>query len=128
VRIERNVSLEQPLRRFKAEFFKALAHPGRIKMLEALRDGEKTVAELQALLDDDEPSSASQHLSILRMRGMVVGRKEGTSVYYSVRDPLLFDLLDFARRIFNNQLSHTRDTLRSLDEDPPLAELAAGPG
>jgi ArsR family transcriptional regulator len=115
--------LHQPLRRFKAEFFKALSHPGRIKMLEALRDGEKTVAELQALLDD-EPSSASQHLSILRMKNIVVGRKEGTSVYYSARDPLLFDLLDVAHRIFNNQLTHTRDTLRALDGEPTLADLA----
>jgi len=92
-------------------------------MLEALRDGEKTVAELQALLDD-EPSSASQHLSILRMKNIVVGRKEGTSVYYSARDPLLFDLLDVAHRIFNNQLTHTRDTLRALDGEPTLADLA----
>lgn len=97
-------------------------------MLEALRDGEKTVAELQALLDDDEPSSASQHLSILRMKGVVVGRKEATSVYYSVRDPLLFDLLDFTRRIFNNQLAHTRDTLRALDEESPLADLVPAGG
>jgi ArsR family transcriptional regulator len=119
--------LEQPLRRFKADFFKALSHPGRIKMLEALRDGEKTVAELQALLAD-EPSSASQHLAILRMKSVVVGRKEGTSVYYSVRDPLLFDLLDIARRMFNSQLAHTRDTLRALDDEPPLAELAPAGG
>lgn len=115
--------MQQPLRRFKAEFFKALAHPGRIKMLEALREGERTVAELQAVLDD-EPSSASQHLAILRMKNIVVARKEGTSVYYSVRDPLLFDLLDFARRIFNSELTHTRDTLRALDDEPPLAEMA----
>ncbi len=92
-------------------------------MIEALRDGEKTVAELQALLHD-EPASASQHLSILRMKNIVLGRKEGTSVYYSARDPLIFDLLDVARLIFNNQLAHTRDTLHALDGEPPLADMA----
>ena len=65
--------MRQPLRRFKADFFKALAHPGRIKILESLREGEKTVTEIQALLDD-EPASASQHLAVLRMKDLVVGR------------------------------------------------------
>lgn len=109
--------MNTPLRRFKAEFFKALAHPGRIKLLEALRSGEKTVGELQALLDDDEPASASQHLAILRAKNLVVGRKEGTTVYYSVRDPLIFDLLDIARAIFNNHLIDTRDMLEGLGEE-----------
>jgi ArsR family transcriptional regulator len=105
-----------PLRRFKAEFFKALAHPGRIKILEALRAGEKTVGELQALLDD-EPASASQQLAILRLRNIVVGRKEGNNVFYSVRDPLIFRLLDVARDIFNNHLMDTQDTLSMLREE-----------
>jgi ArsR family transcriptional regulator len=105
-----------PLGRFKAEFFKALAHPGRIKILEALRAGEKTVGELQALLDD-EPASASQQLAILRLRNIVVGRKEGNNVFYSVRDPLIFRLLDVARDIFNNHLMDTQDTLSMLREE-----------
>lgn len=105
-----------PLRRFKAEFFKALAHPGRIKILEALRAGEKTVGELQALLDD-EPASASQQLTILRLKNIVVGRKEGNNVFYSVRDPLIFRLLDVARDIFNNHLMDTQDTLSMLREE-----------
>jgi ArsR family transcriptional regulator len=105
-----------PLRRFKAEFFKALAHPGRIKILEALRAGEKTVGELQALLDD-EPASASQQLAILRLKSIVVGRKEGNNVFYSVRDPLIFRLLDVARDIFNNHLMDTQDTLSMLWEE-----------
>jgi ArsR family transcriptional regulator len=105
-----------PLRRFKAEFFKALAHPGRIKILEALRAGEKTVGELQALLDD-EPASASQQLAILRLKNIVIGRKEGNNVFYSVRDPLIFRLLDVARAIFNNHLMDTQDTLSMLREE-----------
>jgi ArsR family transcriptional regulator len=117
--------VKNPLRLFKAEFFKALAHPGRIKMLEALREGEKTVAELQTLLDDEQ-ASASQHLAVLRHKNIVVTRKDGTTVYYSARDPLLFDLLDVGRAIFNNHLSDTREMLGMLaDEEAVIA--ATGP-
>jgi ArsR family transcriptional regulator len=108
--------MQNPVRRFKAEFFKALAHPGRIKILEALRLGEKTVGELQALLDE-EPASASQQLAVLRLKNIVVGRKAGSNVFYSVRDPLVFQLLDVARGIFNNHLIDTQDTLSMLREE-----------
>ena len=114
--------MRQPLRRFKADIFKALAHPGRIKILESLHDGEKTVAEIQALLDD-EPASASQHLAVLRMKDLVVGRKEGTSVYYSVADPLVFDILDAARELFNNHVTHAQ---AMLDGEEALAGTASG--
>jgi DNA-binding transcriptional ArsR family regulator len=93
----------QPLHRFKAEFFKALAHPARIRILELLRGGERTVSELQGYLEMD-PSSVSQQLAVLRARNIVQTRKVGTSVYYAVRDPHVFVLLDVAREIFNNHL------------------------
>jgi ArsR family transcriptional regulator len=115
--------MQHPLRRFKAELFKALSHPGRIKMLEALRAGEKTVGELQALLDD-EPGSASQHLALLRARDIVVGRKEGNNIFYSVRDPLLFRILDAAREIFSNQLVDSQEMLSYVQEE----EEAVGAG
>ena len=108
--------MRTPLRRFKAEFFKALAHPGRIIIIESLRTGEKSVGEIQALLED-EPSSASQHLAILRAKGIVVGRKNGTSVYYTVRDPRIFDLLDVARDLFNRHLIDTQELLSQLAEE-----------
>ena len=114
--------MRQPLRRFKADFFKALAHPGRIKILESLRQGERTVTEIQALLDD-EPASASQHLAVLRMKDLVVGRKEGTSVYYSVADPLIFDILDAARELFNNHVTHAQTI---LEEEEALIATASG--
>lgn len=114
--------MQDPLRRFKAEFFKALAHPARIKILELLRTGELSVTELQDRLDT-EASSVSQQLAILRHRGIVESRKAGTTAYYWVRDPVLFELLDIARRIFNNQLLNTRSTLEQLDEeDAALAQ------
>jgi ArsR family transcriptional regulator len=115
--------MQHPLRRFKAELFKALSHPGRIKMLEALRAGEKTVGELQALLDD-EPGSASQHLALLRTRDIVVGRKEGNNIFYSVRDPSLFRILDAAREIFSNQLVDSQEMLSYVREE----EQAVGAG
>jgi ArsR family transcriptional regulator len=91
------------LRAFKADLFKALAHPARVKILELLRGEARTVSELQAELGI-EPSSVSQQLAVLRAKHIVDGRREGTSVYYTVRDPQVFVLLDAARQIFNNHL------------------------
>jgi DNA-binding transcriptional ArsR family regulator len=108
--------MRSPLRQFKAEFFKALAHPGRIKLIDSLRSGERTVGELQALLDE-ESAPASQHLALLRARGIVSGRKNGRTVFYSVRDPKVFELLDVARQIFNTQLTDTQDLLKELVEE-----------
>src|SRR5438309_702733 len=85
----RRIGVGDQLRVFKAELFKALAHPSRIKILDLLRDGSHTVSELQAELGI-EPSSVSQQLAILRAKHLVDGRREGTSVYYSVRDPHIF--------------------------------------
>jgi DNA-binding transcriptional ArsR family regulator len=114
--------MRTPLRQFKAEFFKALAHAGRIKIIDSLRSGEKTVGELQALLDE-ESAPASQHLALLRTRGIVSGRKNGRAVFYSVRDPKVFELLDVARQIFNAQLTDTQDLLKELvDEEIAVTE------
>lgn len=105
------------LQTFKAELFKALGHPVRIRILELLRNGEQTVSELQAQLEID-PSSVSQQLAVLRNRQLVVGRKQGTSVYYSAVDPQVYDLLDVARAMFNRHLL----TLQAMaDEDDSLA-------
>ena len=107
------------LQQFKAEFFKALSHPLRIRILELLRDGDKYVNELQTHLGVDS-SVVSQQLSLLRSRNIVAGSKEGTKVTYSVKDPLIFDLLDVAKRIFNNSLNDTITILQQMDgEDHP---------
>lgn len=109
--------MQDTLRRFKAEFFKALAHPARIQMLELLRGGELSVTKLQEKLEI-EASSVSQQLAVLRNKNIVETRKVGTSVYYRVRDPTVFELLDVARTIFNNHLIDTRSILKQLEEDP----------
>jgi DNA-binding transcriptional ArsR family regulator len=102
---------------FKAAFFKALAHPVRIRILELLVRGERSVQELQETLGLAQPV-VSQQLGVLRTNRIVVGRKEGVSVRYGVRDPLVANLLAIARRIFNNQLVGTQDLLRQLREEP----------
>ena len=98
---------------FKARFFRALAHPARIRILEILVRGGRTVQELQDELALDQPI-VSQQLAVLRNQGIVSGLKEGSSVRYAVRDLLVGDLLDIARRIFNNHFDNTRGLLREL--------------
>jgi DNA-binding transcriptional ArsR family regulator len=105
--------MNQALHRFKAEFFKALGHPARLVILEQLRTGQKSVNELQAVLGIDQ-SSVSQQLAVLRNKNIVESRKEGTTVYYTVRDPMIFQLLDIARAIFNNHLIDTQAMLQQL--------------
>jgi DNA-binding transcriptional ArsR family regulator len=101
------------LQTFKAQFFRALAHPTRIRMLEILVRGGRTVQELQEALTLDQPI-VSQQLAVLRNQGIVSTQKEGLSVRYTLRDPLVGELLDLARRIFNNHLVNTRGLLREL--------------
>ncbi|MBI1737480.1 MAG: winged helix-turn-helix transcriptional regulator [Candidatus Rokubacteria bacterium] len=104
------------LQTFKAEFFKALAHPLRIRILEILRGSEKSVQELQGAVGLDQ-STVSQQLAVLRGKNVVRARKEGTTVRYAVVDPLVGDLLDVARRIFNHQLTGSQTLLRELQRE-----------
>lgn len=106
---------QQALRAFKAEFFKALAHPLRIHILDALRDGEHSVGELRDLLAVETPN-VSQQLAVLRSKNLVTARKEGNNVYYSVPDPAVFRLLDVAKEVFNNHLVGMQDMLDMLHE------------
>jgi DNA-binding transcriptional ArsR family regulator len=104
------------LQAFKAAFFRALSHPLRIRILELLIKGDKNVQELQDALGAEQPV-VSQQLAVLRANNIVAGRKEGVSVRYSVRDPLIGELLSTARRIFNNHLVGTKDLLRQLQRE-----------
>lgn len=101
------------LQTFKAQFFRALAHPARIRILEILVRGGRTVQELQEALALEQPL-VSQQLAVLRHQGIVTAQKEGSSVRYALRDPLVGDLLDVARRIFNSHLVSTQGLLREL--------------
>jgi ArsR family transcriptional regulator len=106
-------SIPGQLQIFKAEFFKALAHPLRIRILELLLEGERSVQEIQSALDVDQPI-VSQQLAILRAKNIVEARKQGAAIRYAVRDPALGELLSVARKIFNNHLMGTQTMLREL--------------
>jgi ArsR family transcriptional regulator len=100
------------LQQFKADFFKALGHPLRIRILELLAEGDKNVNELQTLMGS-EGSAVSQQLAILRNKNIVNGTKVGNKVTYSLRDPMIIELLQVAKQIFNN---HLIDTISMLDK------------
>jgi len=111
---KRDEQVTTPIYQVKAEFFRTLAHPARIRVLEVLRDGERAVSELVPGVGI-EASHLSQQLGVLRRAGLVQARKEGTSVVYSVANPMIFELLDVARRILTSSLDETRALLEELE-------------
>jgi len=108
--------MSDELQTFKAQFFRALGHPLRIRILEILTRGGRTVQELQQALGVEQPI-VSQQLAVLRTHRVVAAQKTGLSVRYSLRDPLIGDLLAVARRIFNNHLVSTTGLLRELHRE-----------
>jgi DNA-binding transcriptional ArsR family regulator len=100
------------MQQFKADFFKALAHPLRIRILELLAEGDKNVNEIQSLVGS-EGSAISQQLTVLRNKNIVTWTKDGNRVIYSLRDPMIIELLSVAKQIFNN---HLIDTISMLDK------------
>lgn len=105
------------LRQFKSEIFQALANPTRIAIVEALRDGELSAGKLIEKLGIEQ-ANASQHLAILRAKLIVVNRKVGNQVFYSIRDHALIEVLDILRRYFYSQLSKTVDMLEEVGQAP----------
>jgi ArsR family transcriptional regulator len=84
-----------------------------VRLLQALREGEQTVGALQAALDLDS-GGTSQHLAALRKQGLVAGRREGTSVYYRVKDPRILELLELAKTILAAGLEDNQALLDDL--------------
>jgi ArsR family transcriptional regulator len=105
---------QDALRQFKAEVFRVLSHPTRIHVVECLRDGELSVSAVLERVAV-EPANLSQHLSVLRSKGLVATRKEGNQVFYSLRDPLLTEVLDIMRRYFQAHLEEALAMLTELD-------------
>ena len=114
--------MRDSLRRFKAGVFQALAHPTRIALVELLRDeGEVPVSRLYERLDLEQ-ANVSQHLAVLRSRQIVVGRKDGNQVFYSLRDPILGKVLDLMREYVQAHLSEALELLKDMqteDKPPP---------
>jgi ArsR family transcriptional regulator, arsenate/arsenite/antimonite-responsive transcriptional repressor len=104
------------LRQFKAEFFKALGNPLRIRILELLRSGPMSVTQIQEATAAPA-SSVSQQLAVLRGRGILTTERRGTTIIYRVADSELFELLDVARRIFYAHLNDTIDLLRLVEDE-----------
>jgi DNA-binding transcriptional ArsR family regulator len=108
--------MSQELRQFKAEIFQALAHPTRIAIVESLRNGEISAGHLIEKLGLEQ-ANASQHFAVLRSKQIVTSRKEGNQVFYSLRDPVLIDVLDILKRYFYSQLSQTMSMLKEIQAE-----------
>jgi ArsR family transcriptional regulator len=105
--------LARPLAELKAELFKSLAHPGRVRILELLRDGERTVADLVQLVGL-EASHLSQQLGVLRRAGVVTARRDGATVVYSLALDEVAELLAVAKRFLITSLSAREELLMDL--------------
>ena len=111
-----SVALSRPISELKAELFKALAHPARVRVLELLSEGERTVGEMQPLVGV-EASHLSQQLAVLRRAGVVSSRKEGAAVVYALRDPEIVKLLAVAKRVLIHSLAESQGLLADLQSD-----------
>jgi DNA-binding transcriptional ArsR family regulator len=119
---------QPPIYALKAEFFRTLGHPVRVRLLQLLRDGERTVGALQGALELDS-SGTSQQLAALRKQGLVATRREGTNVYYRVKDRRTLELLELAKGIIAANLEEGQallDGLAGEDFGPPRARRRAG--
>jgi DNA-binding transcriptional ArsR family regulator len=110
-----------PIYQVKAEFFRTLGHPARIRVLEVLKGGERPVSELIPEVGI-EASHLSQQLGVMRRAGIIQSRKVGANVYYSVGDPKLFELLDVAKGIITSSLAESQlllEQMEATDEPGP---------
>ena len=104
--------MHDSLRRFKADIFQALAHPTRIAILELLSGQELSAGTLIERLGMEQ-ANVSQHLTVLRTKQLVVNRKVGNQVFYSVRDPIIIQVLGLMKTYFQ---AHLKEALGMLDE------------
>jgi len=112
--------MQDQLRRFKADIFQALAHPTRIAILELLGEGELSAGALIERLGLEQ-ANVSQHLAVLRAKQLVTKRKLGSQVFYTVRDPILLDVLKLMRTYFH---AHLKESLSMLDEmEKPVEQM-----
>jgi DNA-binding transcriptional ArsR family regulator len=105
------------LRSYKANLFQALSHPTRIAIVEVLGQGELSAGAIQARLNIEQ-TNLSQHLTILRSRQIVVNRKDGNQVFYSLRNPVLLEVLDIMRRYFQANLTEAVQMLGEIEAEP----------
>ncbi|MEZ0339463.1 ArsR/SmtB family transcription factor [Mycobacterium sp. pV006] len=113
---------DRPLYEIKANLFKALAHPARIRVLEILSSSRPTpVSEILARTDL-EATLLSQHLGVLKRHRVVTAERVGNAVFYTLAHPKIAELLVIARSFLADTLAAQRDQLDALDSLPPLTE------
>src|SRR5487761_2423250 len=110
-------AMQDSLRRFKAGIFQALAHPTRIAIIELLEGGELSAGNLIGKLGMEQ-ANVSQHLAVLRAKQLVVHRKVGNQVFYTVRDPIIIKVLALMRRYFQKNLKGALELLNEIDNSP----------
>src|ERR1019366_5650569 len=108
--------MQDALRRFKAEFFQALSHPTRIAIVELLREGELSAGALIERLGVEQ-ANASQHLTVLRAKHIVINRKVGNQVFYSVRDRLILEVMDVMKRYFYAHLAESQAMFDDMKDE-----------
>ncbi len=108
--------MQTALRRFKADIFQALAHPTRIAIIELLSGGELSAGELIGRLGMEQ-ANVSQHLAVLRSKQLVANRKSGNQVFYSVRDPIIFEVLALMRTYFQKHIQEAMEMLDEMDKN-----------
>ena len=106
--------MQEALRTYKANIFRALSHPTRIAILEVLRDRELSARTIQEKLGLEQ-ANLSQHLAILRSYQIVVNRKDGNQVFYSIRNPVLVQVLDIMRQYIQTSLADAVQMLGEVD-------------
>ena len=108
---------EQHTRLFEiqAEIYKTLAQPKRLMLVHELRTGEKAVGQLASSLGIPQPN-ISQHLSIMRKRGIVITRRQGTTVYYSLASPRIGEACDLVHGFLTEQLEKDKELASSIQD------------
>lgn len=114
----------RPLYEIKANLFKALAHPARIRILEILSAADDAPTPVSEILTrcDIEPTLLSQHLAVLKRHHVVVSQRVGNAVIYQLAHPSISELLVIARTFLADTLGAQRDQLKALDSLPPLRD------
>ena len=117
------IKMGDALRQFKSEIFQGLANPTRIAIVELLRDGELSAGQMIEKLGIEQ-ANVSQHLAVLRAKQIVVNRKVGNQVFYSIRDRALIEVLDILRRYFYSQLSSTVSMMKEVARQEPRTRVS----
>lgn len=105
--------MKEKISQLKADLFKAIAHPTRIRILELLKDGELCVCDIFEELNVEQ-ANTSQHLAILKKQDILQSRKEGLRVIYSIKYPGIIEILETADKLL---LLQAKDTMNTFGSD-----------